>query len=1635
MSASGGKETGAEATSQVPPNQEELVNKERLRKCYEFVRDNIEPKDLIDYMFQTGALTVDDMDEIENTQPPTRLTRAKVLLRMVLKGKQGISMYDVLFEVLEKDYLHVREKLAATYVNERLVNWNWNVHLNAIRTMISWCFAYDKINYATNFALNFPETNPSKNETWKMSLFSVQMSNNNHFGWIPVNQTIKILRLLETQLQNGDNGTDEGDDEEELTLQVSKRKEKKLVSNFGSKALHKIDEQSIADDEFVEKLLEQEEGNDMLFYPDDKEYKRNCRKFVKDVVSMWNTPNRTNSFIVLGLESSTQMPHRVIGLTVSSDNDYYQSLILLEYFTSRPRYHYTQYVYNKQLVGVITVPSSSGTGSPSVVQAEACEPDLIKGQLWARRNTENMVIPQQDNLTVEIYAWFSPNRTTTASTEVSDYTTKTRPKTGPSSHPSEDIPKNMTRFISEVDNFRKGHFVLVSGKIPKMSRQLEKLALVPWIAVYDFDKYSRDSGLLSSLEDVLKKNRYLEVCTWRTATINLSEKATQWCFLRGQREIAESDTQDNAAEWIRQIKPDLDMLLRNLKEFVEYSTILKVVIFWPTDKTNLQCIIKFLDRLNDKLETPPKLIIVLFEEPDVKSKVQLEVLLEDFKDAVKLYMIQDELCYAVASMLENRQIKRPVKYTLPIEENHKDFFIGDTDAVWLRVNLDVLYLSNPYNESATDIEILNKEADSFFHGETISWFVWYAFGPGHLEVKRDIMKNIVDHINQKCQKEYRSSIVTLFHAPGGGGTTLAQRILWDLHEKLPCAEVKKTATIEGLAEKITFLYNKTHLPVLVLVDGEDESKVKQLVMILKSVFAIFLYVKRYPYDIKEPTCSQKQNKFYLMGNVSGNEANRLAQRFGGQCRDNIEKKKKCLEAMSREVCMEGKSHYVFEFGMTAYDAEFKGIASYVRGYLNLEKNPTSNLFPWQKALQYLSLVYYYGQLPMPLQFFASLLDLPSNCVVDIEDFGYPFGLFVVEDSSYGRTSYVRICHYLIAKEILEYTLNQSSTCHQADGLSKAAKRGLKDLCLEFIDYASHKQSKSSSTVETIRHILTQTFIFRDNKDVGENETQSRKTSFSQIVIDVDSEVPYTSRLEVMKQLTNSFPTDPNFLAHLGRFYAHCRPDEDEKAEACFKHSLELCEQETRGNNMKHIGDSMISTLMHIYHMYGMIYLRKVSRVTKLGREIPEEQLLNTAEKMTLDAENACEYFRLSRQQKPQRYDGTFNYGYTSEISVRLFVCDFVQKNWGGISNFLSKHSDHLSARFIQDTLCAVEDLIIECYSVVDLENINTELKKALLWYHSVFKNDTTKLEKMFEYDDTSSRRLKIATLKLKYYSKCASGNSVFEKNIISFNDVKELIDMYEVNFKDSLRSGVPNKRQLDGDYKEWLFAIRNVKFQKNYSVEKVLQHVRIWDDMVKSPSSKFYLFICKSLIGFGTKSKKGNSESLVEAQILKDDLQKFVRSVWRPRYPREWLGKNDNGIKCLTSNNRISYLENHRLKPDSYELLAVSKGTICKPNTSRLGGFIYLDLGNNSIPVKVFFIPLRAELVGQQYSDERVQFYLAFSFDHGYEAFEVSLLKKYPCSKCGLKSEIPRNKVWVLCRCGNHVERTELDTSEESVIF
>ncbi|KAL1022659.1 hypothetical protein UPYG_G00030610 [Umbra pygmaea] len=86
---------------------------------------------------------------------------------------------------------------------------DWELHLHAIRTMIPWCFAYDKMNYARYLSpyfaqmTNLPEKYPSVYDAFKTGQFSVLLSNNNTFGRIPVDQAIEVTVNKDTQTPGG----------------------------------------------------------------------------------------------------------------------------------------------------------------------------------------------------------------------------------------------------------------------------------------------------------------------------------------------------------------------------------------------------------------------------------------------------------------------------------------------------------------------------------------------------------------------------------------------------------------------------------------------------------------------------------------------------------------------------------------------------------------------------------------------------------------------------------------------------------------------------------------------------------------------------------------------------------------------------------------------------------------------------------------------------------------------------------------------------------------------------------------------------------------------------------------------------------------------------------------------------------------------------------------------------------------------------------------------------------------------------------------------------------------------------------------------------------------------------------------
>lgn len=1418
-------------------------------------------------------------------------------------------------------------------------------------------------------------------------------------------------------------------------------------------------------------LLHTPVDRDHIFVPDLNIYEKNKFKFMLDIVSMWNTPQRTHSYIVLGVEESLELPHKLVSLEWDVDDEYFQNMFVDGHFTMRPKFKYYHINHLGGSFGFIEIQSSHGYGQPCIATKNVNQDDVVitENEMWFRQGIRHCICKPTDLTTVSIYHWFVGTKPNTM-TSISEHSGEANVKNAGTSTIEFDSLKNTVEnsegktfeyFWKVVHAFQKGRFVLVSGDIQNKHRRLEALSLIPWIAVYDFDIRSASEGLLNAVKDSIERKRSLHISTWKDVSQprncqSLSEQATWWCFMRGRREISESRTDENpgqtedARSWLRMTRRGIDVYCEQLANFSEECTVITMVLVWPKDEKLVPIFQMFVGRVFEFLYIPPRVVVILPNHQMSESgRSRFSTFCDDYHENITICRVElDTLCHGVMSRIKLDDSSSQT-FSLPTADGANDLSVSDKDAAWLKEGFDVLYIDNPYFTGISDDSEVQDAIDSFYRGVPLHWRTRYACTAHHVDIERDKMHNLEEIVKLFAECEnYKTTLITLYHSPGSGGTTLAQSVLWKLHTKYPSVHMKlRSATnIEELTRRVLFLNKKTQLPVIMLIDGEEESKV--LYLSKRLLYAIIIYVKRYPYKIQNDL---SKSKVFLEGKVSPLEASKLSAKFGETCDDS---KKRALEKLNQDVQTSRQDHHLYEFGLTRFSHEFKGIVSYVHGYLQLDLNPSEHLLPWQRCLGYLALVYYYSQSSVPCQFFAKLMNKPVNYNLTLDDFPYEFTQFVTFDKNLAKKDCLRICHNLVAKELLEQILTRhldDKDNSRTDTLGKVASKNLSKFAIEFIEYAGGKKTRSC-TQTTIKFILTKTFIFREDRDTEDVDEQKRKRPLlSKLLIDIPSDQPlFRERLKVLEKLTTSFPDDPNFFAHLGRFYAFCRPDDDELAEKFSRIAVDLCQKETEGRPLHSIDDNMKQTLTHVYHMYANIKRKAISRYTGWSEnDNPQirtrtDQFFERMETVISLADTACLYYKKSREATPERYCA-YVFAYIDEIKVRLQICEFVRKqikkqtDSEEVKAFFTSDASTGARSFIARSVHVIESLIMECY--MDLELMNDEihsLQHLIMWYNNLFKGNTIMLKNVSrpDKDDISDRCYQIAQIKLKYGSRSTFGNV---QNITDAEDVNKIVKLLEEIFEQTQRYGFTpayGKHDLERDFRDWIYAIRHDCFQKEYDIESVLSWLQVWQEKTNSPLSRYYIFIMKSLLGFGSNESQGKTVCLMEAETSKEDLVKMKGLVIRPKYPREWLGKHGKGIKRLLPGKRFLAhgsltSENEASSHVQHSALAVCTGTILAPNTNRIGSYIAYDL--DVYTVKVFFIPKRAKLEGSRFVGHRVQFNLAFSIELGYEAYDVALLKTYGCSSCRLNLEFASDISVQKCRCGTLVYKDELNETRTEI--
>ncbi|XP_071960008.1 uncharacterized protein [Antedon mediterranea] len=1343
-------------------------------------------------------------------------------------------------------------------------------------------------------------------------------------------------------------------------------------------AMVKEDQKSFSEDT-LRALLQRVQSDVVKFKQNPSEYIENKKAFMEDIVSMWNTPHRGDAHIVIGVnenfENDVTTDNEFVGIQEEDrrDNSFYNAHFDENYFNYKPDFVYTEKSIcikgqsTKTCFGVFIVRHNEDKAKtePCVTKMRLPNPDTswMPDLVLVRSKGETKYADGQ--FLDDIHNWFGSSRTHTS--------TSTSKQEG----------SQVKQFLEYTDNFMKTRaFVLITDcpldAHSDANNNISDIGCVNWVKVFDFDINSPKSGILKECQDIL--DTVLNKTTWTNQPVDLNTRSTNWYFPLGNTIEQEHVLQDFAS-WKTKASGSFDMNCTQLAEYCASRIPLTALVLWY-GKTSPKYLSRLLFSVDVKLAGSYKLILCCNDRTADEISELKHAVSQDDDNTIISDISLETVCEAIKQSHTIEKSSHKYKdFQLPRGKPHQILEIQPKDALWLKVCVEVLYLNHDYRvENEVDDEKLGFE---FHRGGVLTW---NELKIGGYDATRDLTDTIKSAVVNNI-RESKSGIIELYHDPGSGGTTLGRRVLWEIHlsNKAPCVNATSSHDIKALSKRIEFLYQHTLLPIVVLLDGSDNIFCRQLLKILENCIVVILLVQRTVSKIRST-----KDRFYLTGKVSEKEAANILFAF---LRYTSDKQRLALTDVATSV--NKNDVHVFEFGLAAYEEKYKGVHSYVKGYL--EYDPTKQLCGWQRVVSFLALAYYYGHASIPAQFFAEMLRVSKKSVVTLENIKGE--KFIIETSKNGIKKW-RITHYAIAREILEQLLGQSEGATGEENLSIDAKRKIGKLTCDLIEAASNTINNKIKC-EDVMNVFSSMIIIRNSENDDVNQKKKIKPKLSRLMSDIPSESPYEERLEVLRKLIDCFPQYASGWAHLGRFYCMCRQNEIPKAIECITKAIDLQEEIKLTD-----GDQHNKELSNMFHMLGCAYNYDVRSI--IG-DATDSQDHETLEKCVESTQLAIDNFIKCRKYVLQGRGQT--YGYNGELSARLTFIEFIKDRCFSIGlsieEFLKrKEASHSSKELVRECFSKCEMLILEWNDIFD-EEYGSAFSENVNRFHLVFKGVENALKMWSDENSVRNRRSKITAYKLKYRS---------HKQITSIDmvtspdDVKKIVQLHEANINQICEEHTTDY-SLDYDAISWIRAIRSPLCKPTYTIEKVIGYVQKWyAENQKSPRAVYYMFALNLLLGIGVNRQPGLSANFKIAKNLLQDLQKINTVVSTPGLALEWIGKGD-GISRLVEHRTL------KLKSQSntvfwksatvIPLLDVQYGHIVD-SSKRVSGRINLmskTVGAMTNPISVSFDPIHEKLYGERFNQNPVAFNLAFTMNHGLKAYNVCEVKRIKCKECNLTFE------------------------------
>ena len=388
----------------------------------------------------------------------------------------------------------------------------------------------------------------------------------------------------------------------------------------------------------------------------------------------------------------------------------------------------------------------------------------------------------------------------------------------------------------DVEN---NQYILIADRFEEINSEGAKiLADVPWKLVIDLDPDSDIDGFLTKFSPGKTRGGGIETFTpskIRDANVDsqINPRRMLWLFANGRNRVLihEGDDQEDnedrqkntIRDWKMNFKGPVQELIRTCCQKLDQMKPIFCIFFGIRSGISIQIAQELLEEIHCKFTLRKFSISYLSFSPELD--------LNDVSDATFTNLSQKLFLAGLTSLLGIAE----EKYKLPSSQKQLPINLTQMQYNYLSGYLELLYLGcEEIPEELADDErkaFTQEHLKKFLCGNAISFpSLHYRH-----DASRCLTKKVCDRASELLLKSTKTQIVQITHAPGSGGTTIARRALWDLHEMHPCAIVKLKNTPENfgpdsegekylssLCECITYLEENCDRPPAILIDGNSK---------------------------------------------------------------------------------------------------------------------------------------------------------------------------------------------------------------------------------------------------------------------------------------------------------------------------------------------------------------------------------------------------------------------------------------------------------------------------------------------------------------------------------------------------------------------------------------------------------------------------------------------------------------------------------------------------------------------------------------------------------------------------------------------------------------------------------------------